>query len=139
MPAAEAFEAVHRDPPVGRLAHRRLLVGPAGSRSTACSPAAMPSTRRARHVRGHRGDERVAPRAVAAAHPPQVAVELPALDEIGERELIGQRSAALALPAHLRRRVREALGQHEPAEPQRRRQRLEAEPGVDDVVGRHAL
>ena len=79
-------------------------------------------------------------RAVAAARAAQVAVELAARDEVGERELVEQRRAAVvAASALARRRVREPLGQHEPAEPQRRRERLARRARVDDALGRHAL
>ena len=40
-------------------------------------------------------DERVAPRAVAHPHAAQVAVELAALEEVGERELVHARGPAV--------------------------------------------
>ena len=52
---------------------------------------------RARQLGRDRGHERVAAGAVAPAHAAQVAVELAALDEVGERELVGQRAPAVGM------------------------------------------
>ena len=64
---------------VDRLRQQRDDVQPGGD------PVAEPP---ARQLARERRDQRVAPRAVARAHAPQVAVELAALEEVGERELV---------------------------------------------------
>ena len=65
-----------------------------------------------------------------------MAVELAALEEVGERVLVDPVRAAVGehLLARGRRR-RSAAGHDQPAEPQRGRERLARRAGVDDAVG----
>ena len=85
------------------------------------------------------GEERVPPRAEDGAHVPQVTVELAAGEEVGERQLIEDRRAAVGQQLGLGDRPDELPGQDQPTEPQARRQRLARRTGVGDAIGVQAL
>jgi hypothetical protein len=79
-------------------------------------------------VLGERGEQRRPAPAVLAAGAAQVAVEVAAVDDVGERELLDDRGAAVHREALEGDPRRQALGKHEPAEPQPVGERLLAEP-----------
>ena len=108
----------------------------AGTLSVTCSPG-----RDAQHVdgAGQRRQQRVAPPAVVGAHAPQVAVEIAGRDQPGECELVERRARGVGEALRLDHGLDERLGQHEPCDAQRGRERLAGRAGVDDVVGRERL
>ena len=59
-----------------------------GSQARTWRPAAAPDRPEVGQVAGERVQQRVAPAAVDRAHPAQVVVELAALEDVGERELV---------------------------------------------------
>ena len=83
--------------------------------------------------------EPVAPAAVAQAHPAQVAIELAALDERGQRELVERRRAAVGPAALVGDRAGEGAGQDHPAQAQRGRERLARGAEVGDAPRAEAL
>ena len=88
---------------------------------------------------GERGQQCVTAAPVGGAGAAQVAVELPALEERRERELLEHRRAEVGQPLLLRHRRAEPRGQRRPAEPQPGRERLRDRVHVHDVLGREAL
>ena len=85
------------------------------------------------------GEQGVAPPPVDGAHAPQVAVELAAVEEVGERELVEHRRAAIGEQLGLGDALDELRREDEPAEPEPGRERLAGGAGVDHAVGSEAL
>ena len=115
----------------GRRLTRASSTSP-GSYATTCRPAATPPTRDLGQVLGERGDERVAARAVAAARAAQVAVDLAAREQVGERGLVEDRRAAVGAVLLVGEvAARASSGTTSQPEPQRRRERLARRARVD--------
>ena len=93
----------------------------------------MPGRRRPGAVRERR-DQSVAPPAVAGPHPPQVAVVLAPLEEVGERVLLDPGAAAVGQPLLLAERLDEVDRGTSQPEPERGRERLARGAGVDDAL-----
>ena len=91
------------------VASARIAVSsfPAGSRTVAWSPAAMPRTSASGTLRRECRDQRVPPPAVAHPHSPEVAVVLASLEEVCERALLDSRAAAIDQPLLLAERLDE--------------------------------
>ena len=81
-----------------------------------------------------RGEQRVAAAPVERAHPAQVAIELAAVQEVGEGELIEDGRAAIGELLGVGDASTRRGGHDEPAQPQPGRERLARGPGVDDEV-----
>ena len=88
---------------------------------------------------GQRGQERVPAMPVDLPHPPQVPVEITARDELGQRELLQRRRAAVGGDLRLRHGLGQVTRQDEPSQPQARCQRLACRPGVHDKLGSQSL
>ena len=84
-------------------------------------------------------DEQVLPSAVLSPHPAQVAVELTARQEVRERLLLDAGRPAVVQVLLVGHGVQQPGWHHQPAEPERRRQRLAGRAGVDDAVRRSSL
>jgi hypothetical protein len=81
-------------------------------------------------VAPERRDQGVAPAAVDEPGPAQVTVELAAPEEVGQGELLDNGRTEVVLRLRPRQFAGQPLGDHEPAQPQRRRKRLAHAPGV---------
>jgi hypothetical protein len=112
---------------------------PGSRRTSACSPAGRADELGVGELARDRGDQGVAPAAVQPPGPAQVAVDVAALEQVGQGELLEHRAAAVGGDALPRHRAGEPLGQDEPPEPQPVGQRLARRPGVGDAVGIDAL
>ena len=88
---------------------------------------------------GQRRHEGLAAARVAKAHPPQVAVEVAARQELGERDLLDPGRPAVGQELLLAHRREQPRRHDEPAEPKRRRQRLARRAGVDHPIGLEPL
>lgn len=84
-------------------------------------------------------DERIAAVPVAAAHPPDVAVQGSRGDQLRERQLDENVCAAVGSALGLDHGVEQAGGQHQPAEAQPRSQALAGTARVDDLLGGQTL
>ena len=81
-----------------------------------------------RQVAGQRLEQHVAPTAVDRSHPPEVVVELAALDDVGERELVERRGAHVRGDLGGDQRVDHRGRGDQPAEPQPRGEDLARRP-----------
>ena len=102
-------------------------------------PGRDPGRLAAGELARERRDQRVAARAVDRAGAAQVAVELAALQEVGQRELLHDRRAEVVGGLGLDHAGGQPLGSDEPAQPQARRQRLADRPAVGDQLRREPL
>ena len=122
--AARAARAAQQ-PPVERDRQREHEVD---ARRRALDPAL-------RQLARERGDEPVAALGVGAARAPQVAVVLAGADQVRERELVERGGAGVGGELLRRQRGREPGRGEDPAEPQRRRERLRRRAEVGDALG----
>jgi hypothetical protein len=83
-------------------------------------------------------DERVAPRAVAGAHPAQMPIKIAAGEKPGERVLVDPGAAEVGVALLAADGLAQAARDYEPADPERRGERLAGRSGVDDAVGLEA-
>jgi hypothetical protein len=83
---------------------------------------------------GERLDEGVTPAAVADSHAPQVAVQLAASQEVGERVLLDAGGSPVGEELLVADGLQQRRRHNQPTDPQRRRQRLARRAGVDDPI-----
>ena len=102
-------------------------------------PGRDPAGRADRQLAREGGHERGPAGAVDRPRTAQVTVELAALEEVGERELLDDRGAEVVRCLGRDDGVGEPVGNDHPAEPQPRRERLADRAGVQHAVGREAL
>ena len=111
----------------------------AGQLDEHVQPAAAPRGRQSGSSRARAASSVCAALCVAQAHPPQVALELAAGDEVGERELAGDLRACVLDRLRGDQRPREPRRRQHPAQPHPRCQPLARRADVEDAVGREAL
>jgi len=85
-------------------------------------------------LRQHR-DQPVAPRAVAPAHAPQVAVPVAGLDQLRQRQLLGERQLTLAQALDVEHGIEQGRRHREPRDPQSRREGLAGGARVHHALG----
>jgi hypothetical protein len=102
-------------------------------------PGRDAARRHLREVAPEPVDQGVAPAAVDEAGSAQVTIELAALEEVRQGELLDDRRAEVGLGLRPRQFADEPLGDDEPAQPERRCERLAHAPGVHDALGRQSL
>ena len=88
---------------------------------------------------GERIEERIAAGTVAGSHAAQVAVEFASGQEVGEGVLLDARSAPVGKQLLALDRLQESGRDNEPADPERRRERLARRARVDDAIEDKAL
>jgi hypothetical protein len=93
----------------------------------------------ARQVTDERGDQPVAASPVDGPRPPQVAVELAALEEVGEGKLLDHRRAEVIALLGGNQIRGDAFGGDHPAEPQAGCERLRNRARIHHTAGREAL
>ena len=126
--------------PRAQAAATRALSSTSGGRSTSrCSPAAAPCGRSVGQVALEGGDERVAPAAVDEPRAADVAVQRAALEQDGEPELREHRRAAVVGELLVLDRLGQRRRRDEPADPQRRRDRLRDRAHVGHALRVEAL
>ena len=85
------------------------------------------------------GQERIPQRSIDRAHAPQMAIELAAGEEVGERQLVQDRRSAVGQQLGRAQRLDEVPRHDDPAEPKAGSERLAGGSRVGDAVGVEAL